>query len=697
MPRTRNSVPSKPLPSNQVQTVVQIGKRRSAVCVAFDDKVVKKLKQEHNPSEDKRSRKLKNITNIADQAALTGDAVVEAKKRKLSDESRVLARNFGSVTDEAAVITEAQDKLKNVLGKHYFDAGARLNLDYVPGCLRNVSKCAECHARRTSHAKRLNLRWQRDTKELLVENRPMQFLGSLDQAFLRNEFIDSDLFVATLEMILTINKPSLHLNADYSIPSVLERAVEIMDRTVERFTPCWLDLKVSYQNIIFGRLEESCFARYDLSEGLFKVVFVLLERCVESEEEIEKSVRSTSNERWMATFHMWEVEHNQKYDFDLLNRDDQLERLFLVLQVLVKILEIDLAMWILRHPHKTKENLIKPTRRPLVASLLWHDHSIIGEVNTFIKRIINLYVNVVALSYPDENIKVVSRLLSVIATAINLSEIQYDGTIDYPCIKDNTRYFAHQISRQIEASNYYSVSLWLRSIQQTRSSLVRMLLVDEFILKLNHKSNPPSAASYLKHLTAGRWKTYRLHPPPNLSPSTVLRRYPFLDGKKQRKASHEISASEYVNLLLIGFRSYAEVFPLSNYFRSIKCNTVVSRCHSSSSSESSFPITPTRSQLKNHRYDFALFELHIHKLSKKRKPNRPIVRNSVEARNANPMVLEEINVTPALLVHYRDEVKHLLLIQRWLRTKTIGCETEQELFAPWRKYLAQIDDTLSCE
>lgn len=152
-----------------------------------------------------------------------------------------------------------------------------------------------------------------------------------------------------MELILTINKPSSELNADYSVPSVLQRAVDVLDRTTERFPPCWLDLKTAYQNIVFGRLEESCFTKYDLSEGLFRVVLVLLERCVESDGSVEKSVRSKSNERWMASFHLWEVENNQKYDFELLSRGDRLERLFLVLEILVKILELDLAMWILRY------------------------------------------------------------------------------------------------------------------------------------------------------------------------------------------------------------------------------------------------------------------------------------------------------------------------------------------------------------
>lgn len=186
---------------------------------------------------------------------------------------------------------------------------------------------------------------------MLIENRPLNFLGYIEQALLRNEFIDGPLFVKALEMILTINEPSDQLNANYSVGSVLQQTVDILDQTVDHFPPCWLDLKRAYQSVIFGVLEEECFEKYDRSEGLFKVVLFLLEKFVESKAgDCGASLSRTlsNNERSMANFHLWEQAYIQKYDFDMLSREDKLDRLFLVLQILVKILEYDLTMWILR-------------------------------------------------------------------------------------------------------------------------------------------------------------------------------------------------------------------------------------------------------------------------------------------------------------------------------------------------------------
>lgn len=61
-----------------------------------------------------------------------------------------------------------------------------------------------------------------------------------------------------------------------------------------------------------------------------------------------------------------------------------------------------------RHPHNAKENMVNSNRMPLIASLLWNENSTIGEVNSIIKRIIALYVNVTAVHYPKDAIQTLS-------------------------------------------------------------------------------------------------------------------------------------------------------------------------------------------------------------------------------------------------------------------------------------------------
>ncbi|KAL9692406.1 hypothetical protein quinque_000003, partial [Culex quinquefasciatus] len=478
---------------------------------------------------------------------------------------------------------------------------------------------------------------------------------------MRNQFIDSQLFTKTLEVILTINPPSSELNADYKISSVLEHATSVLDRTVEQFPPCWLDLRASYQGIIFGSLEEDCFSRYDRSEGLLKVVLFLLETCVESDLAAGRLHKTASSNMtsMMATFHQWEMENNQKYDFDLLSRDERFERLFIVLSILVKILELDLSMWILRHPHKHEREHAKGHAKATSCECpLERAHSTVGEVNSFVRRIVALYVNMVALRFPAEDVRVVARLLSVIGTTINLSEIQYDGTVDYPCIKDNTP----------------------------------LLCPANF---------PPGRI--LPHLVKGRWRKLcrrrrRIFSNPPTSPSE---RYPFLDRRRiaqvrPRNRPHAVREPAADRLP----RLHASV-PRNALLRKLQTATPRLQPVTLTRSPQSPPKRLSTEQLRGHRFDFRALERRINVLEVQRKRSRTIVRPAAERPvpvDAAPLVLEEVNVTPALLVYYRDELEAFAAGAALAEDQDGGgAGRTGHALAGWRKYLASIDETLSCE
>lgn len=286
--------------------------------------------------------------------------------------------------------------------------------------------------------------------------------------------------------------------------------------------------------------------------------------------------------------------------------------------------------------------------------------------------------------------------MSITGVAINLTEIQYDGTIEYPCIKDNTRYFAQQIWRYLDASSYYSVSLCLRAIEQMRSPLLRMILANEFLQKINsQQADSPSIALYFKYLVNEKWKQFLPENPPETV--STCDRFPFLDKRKQRKAAHDIGRPQYLNLLLVAFRTYMEVFPLKIYYQDLNPQPEPAVSRSPNSSGQSCTKTTDSNTLKN-QIDLESMEKKIKKLVKKfTRSATTVVRHSADGPAFEPLVLEEISVPLTLLLRYRDDVKHLLLIHRWLRTKGRASEEYRSLFEPWRRYLATIDETLVCE
>lgn len=93
--------------------------------------------------------------------------------------------------------------------------------------------------------------------------------------------------------------------------------------------------------------------------------------------------------------------------FDSLRRDDKIDRIFLVLHLLVKLMESDLAIWIIRHPMHTNTTMSKPKRMPLIGYLLWPAEEC-GQINPLIKKILNLFVISISIGMPDDKIDVLA-------------------------------------------------------------------------------------------------------------------------------------------------------------------------------------------------------------------------------------------------------------------------------------------------
>jgi hypothetical protein len=171
---------------------------------------------------------------------------------------------------------------------------------------------------------------------------------------------------------------------------------------ITKFPPCWHGLKEYYRSLFTSSLQSEIFEKVEL----FNLVITLLERYLESSGHQSvghaKAGPSTYKE---STYNKWESKlDDSKCDFNLLTRDDKLQRLFLVLNVLVKILELDMAVWVLKYPQKTKFYMEEKAKKPILARLLWGDDSS-GHATPMIKRIIDMFVNAVSLDYPKRDVK----------------------------------------------------------------------------------------------------------------------------------------------------------------------------------------------------------------------------------------------------------------------------------------------------
>lgn len=81
----------------------------------------------------------------------------------------------------------------------------------------------------------------------------------------------------------------------------------------------------------------------------------------------------------------------------------KIERVFVVFELLMDVLEYDLALWTLKNLHCPDGRMHKPHKTPLIALFLWPDNQV-KEVNFTIKNIIRLYFELISIDFDESKI-----------------------------------------------------------------------------------------------------------------------------------------------------------------------------------------------------------------------------------------------------------------------------------------------------
>ncbi|XP_052896206.1 uncharacterized protein LOC128303322 [Anopheles moucheti] len=613
--------------------------------------------------------KLRNITNTLRMS--TGEESPAKKKRK-SDPNPPQECAHPSQPELVAF-----ERLRFVLGRHYFDVCQRLALDYVPHCVRNIAECAQRHVcKRSPRTKCVSLMRQANTLDQIRELQPDQFVGFLNQAIMRQEFIGSELFVAGTQLMLTINRPSEELQVEYGTVDIVVGMGEVLEKCLKYFPPCRWDLRSAYHRVVFGQLDAACFGQCDQREGLLRNVLHLIEHNIETDRELvhhsglrKRTIKRVQmiedDEMHSYNYNTWMQTNRLCYDFNKLSRVEQFERLFAVLQILVKLLEMDFAMWILRNPTKTHQNLCNPSRSPLVAQLVWNgDH---GSVNLFIKKLFKMFINMNVLQYPRDDITVVSRLLNIVTVAVNLSEFQHnEGQIEYPSVKDNSVHYARQLWKTLESSGYFTIPLCLSTIHSLRSPFLQLHLAEHLLQKFNRSLKFRNVRSFFQQLLNRGWLDCAPNEAPGGSGQSASA-YPVLNTQRTRMKTCEIFQKQYVDLLLIGLRAYCDMHQLPAYFREIMVQPAPE-------TSSTIDATLREAQANSHVCP----------------PGARIVPQIIPD---DRMIFQGVAMSAELLLEYRDDVKYLLLIEQQL--KKIASPDEKALFHQWIMFLTEVDPSLT--
>lgn len=342
------------------------------------------------------------------------DEEVSVKRLKSESKSQLKSKKPAASNNTENIPKETEDPeitfvkyISQVLGKHYLNVIERLNLDSVPQCCRNLVKCTKDHSS-TGDNKPLHVFDEflmKETSAFVIDGKIELFYEQLFKVGMRGEFPGENLLQLMMETMLSCNQS----NREGYVDGLLERGETIFAQLLQKFPPCWTKVRDRYLNLLTEPLQLESFKRnkaYESNHGLFNLLILLLEYNLRDEDISKLDGRNNAKDSIDMNFAKWEEHTEQSYDYNKNCRENKIGRIFRVLNLLVQLMEHDLAIWMLRNPRNMQKGFAKGDKKPLIAAVLWKGR--ICDINLSVKRLMKLFIDCLHLNYPSEDLQVLS-------------------------------------------------------------------------------------------------------------------------------------------------------------------------------------------------------------------------------------------------------------------------------------------------
>ncbi|CAG9800788.1 unnamed protein product [Chironomus riparius] len=605
----------------------------------------------------KKYIKLVDITNKKDKSQIKhdksqitsqkSDSVLYTLKPMFSDVSDVKPTSTSRLsavsnriqefptTSSQTNIEEALKIMKRVkaaLKKGYSNVAERLQLDVVPDCLFDISKCHQNH-NSEKLPRKAPIENSFVTKLYLTEERHFQFCHHVRRNIVASKLNPgSDVCLSIIQEIMKFKSK----DAQYSTNFVLSELHNIFITILNTFPPC--HIQDSYLRLFTSQIKiEGLPEKKQILSTVFDLIHDLI--YINDNAKLDESIKIDFNKN----FYMWDLEHSENTSFSKLSRNDRFHRVFMALDLLVRVLEYDTAMFVTKYPQKFASTINKKQKRPLLCSIIWNQYDSLMAINATVKNIISTFVAMTALKYPVDKIRIISRLLNLITNVINMYEYPEDN-IQYPIYKTYTTNLVNEIQKTVESSSYYSMELYINVIENIRSPMIRMLLANQLYSKIIGQTLPISLNTPFKTMLNRDFQKF--------SKSTKVleelkkdETYPRFDAKKIAKKCR-VTQDDFIKLMMLYSDAVIKNFHLLDVMNEIKrtrqCSTDVEMKHQPTSSE------------------FADFKKRLESIDLNEKVN-------LRSVDLNAQNFVQIRLTKDNCTFYRNEVKNVQIMIKLIK------------------------------
>ncbi|XP_069705287.1 uncharacterized protein [Periplaneta americana] len=446
-----------------------------------DDKNICKGKEETSDYSDCKTSSLKMETN----PIVT--SVNMEKENESCEKPNIKARK---VSSQKFITT-----YKVIMYKHHDGAAKRMGLKCSTPCSLNPYSCSNQHQKQ-NQCKPLEMYIAR-THTILSLMRAEQWASALEYC----SSCTSDKRYPNISIVLCLLN-FIHTTHDACL---LEPAVSTIKKIMWLHPPCAPYMKKFYRSVLTNTEEE--YTPEISSNGIFMDVISKLYDMTSSTDEQSEPSDSVCVDKDECEDILNKPDFDgdyieaftEKNSFKTLSSNEKLDRLFLILDIIVELMEDDLSVFLVKNRFELRKKLIQPAFRPLVVSVLWRNSTdqAIGHLNPVCKRIIDIHKNCFSMGITYTKRRVIARLLNLIAEVAQASEPKQTA---YPHIEDNCKNLALEIYHSLSDLQHEVLN---EALSELRPSYLSLYVTNNMLSKTIGMETSPSLNTVLQLVTNG--------------------------------------------------------------------------------------------------------------------------------------------------------------------------------------------------
>lgn len=308
-----------------------------------------------------------------------------------------------------------------------------------------------------------------------------------------DQYLSAEVMKEIIEIMLNAHDDSY---VNYTVEELIDKCQQVLAVNFSTHPPCPIALRKCYENFLTTPmdLKGNTFTNRKecgYNEGIIKYSMNRLENDInaESNEPIVNLYENTPCEMKEGVQGL----HWQKKNFEIfegLERPERIKRLLAVLESTIELIQYDFAIWLTRHTRNMGRHIMNLKGRPLLAALLWPTNPLnTGGFTKNCRQIVDLFIYVIHLQYPEEHIQVMTTWLNTMIQIIYICETNSNS--DYPnlgkyCNSFATKFYESMTSNEKGLSNDSVIHI----LERIQPSFMRYLIgmhVTKSFLKVKEK------------------------------------------------------------------------------------------------------------------------------------------------------------------------------------------------------------------